>query len=167
MICLKWDVTSEILIIIHEGVLENVTMLLVFPPERSLSLLVRLSEHPDMKYETYPHPRHRPRPPRVSNVLKLDIFTKFRTQFLNLSLFPIWCARAKNIVIVCQSVSEAWNGRNIFAHLTKMRTLLIFWRSGSKIAWEFSMYWDTFKLSLLSHVSTICKSRKDLSSASK
>ena len=127
MIRLKWDLTSEILIIIHVGVLENVTMLLVFPPERCLSLLVRLSEHPDMKYETHPRTKHRPGPPRVSNVLKLDIFTKFKTQFLNLSLFPIWCAWAKNIVIVCQNVSEAWNGRNI----------LLTWRK-----WEHSGYFQ-------------------------
>ena len=83
---------------------------------------------------------------------------------------PRWITRIKDWIRQSRkrrSNAQVWNGRIFFAHLTKMRTLRIFWRSGSKIAWELSMYWDTFKLSLLSHVSTICKSRKDLSSASK
>ena len=83
------DLTSEILIIVLEGVLENVSMLLVFPPQLGLTLLVRMSEDPDMKYETHPRPRHLPGP-GVANVLKSDIFSKIQnSQFSNLSLFSI------------------------------------------------------------------------------
>ena len=72
------DLTSEILIIVHEGVLENVSMLIVFPAQLCLTLLVRMSEYPDMKYDTHPRPRHLPGP-GVANVLKFDILAKFRT----------------------------------------------------------------------------------------
>ena len=98
-VCLRsasCDLTSEILIIVLEGVLENVSMLLVFPPQVCLTLLVRMSEDPDMKYETHPRPRHLPGP-GVANVLKSDILAKFRTQFSNLSLFSIWCTRARKL----------------------------------------------------------------------
>ena len=71
------DLTCEILIIVLEGVLENVSMLLVFPPQLGLTLLVRMSEDPDMKYETHPCPRHLPGP-GVSNVLKSDILSQIQ-----------------------------------------------------------------------------------------
>ena len=90
-VCLRsasCDLTSEILIIVHEGVLENVSVLLVFPAQLCLTFLVRMSEYPDMKYDTHPRPRHLPGP-GVANVLKFDILAKFRTQFSNLSLFSI------------------------------------------------------------------------------
>ena len=79
MLCVMFHLTSEILIIVLEGVLENVSMLLVFPPQVRLTLLVRMSEDPNMKYETHPRPGHLPGP-GVANVLKSDILAKFRTQ---------------------------------------------------------------------------------------
>ena len=58
MLCVMFHLTSEILIIVLEGVLENVSMLLVLSPQISLSLFVRICDNPDMKYYPHPRPRH-------------------------------------------------------------------------------------------------------------
>ena len=50
MLCVMFHLTSEILIIVLEGVLENVSMLLVLSPQISLALFVRICDNPDMKY---------------------------------------------------------------------------------------------------------------------